>query len=707
MKAAQVLFWKEIGESAKWAAMGALALAIGLAYAAYHAVDGMDDANILSLVWSGINMTMALGAPMMGVGLACLQILPERTRDRWAFFIHRPADRFALFAGKGVAGISLLLAATVIPFVGASLWASTPGHIAGPFDWGMTEAGFADIAVGIVFYFAGLLAAVRPACWYGSRLIPIPAAIVCAVLCSVVPEFWQALAITVLFGVVLGSAAWDSFRMESGDHFGKLAGRSSLGATLAVGIALTGFVVVAVLVSAWQAVQPPHLESTGLAWTSTPQTTEDGQVVRERRKIVAGIVMADVVGLGDVNYNPISVGDPQKWLASHPLFDMQDIDTRLRPVSERLPRYDETARYATVVDTQFYGHMDDPIIRYVRDGLITLYSERSRTLVGAIGTHGYRSAHTDLEATQAGPFSVNIDAIVNLPSIIAAQDAIYSIGATALSPMLTGTDAGQARDISMVQVDVHSKPMTLIVIATSTAFHIFGGPWQTVTLPRHYNTDLYNSVSLGVTGSGRFVLCYQHGAGGARATAPSYIEVYDNDGNRLSGHSVAAESATGWASIEHTETSSTERLNGFLDGIVAPAVIVPVEGALSLVNNSPEARDSAAKTVGSLWFLPFLAGSAIAGLICALITWRIARCCAFGRGLTWAWVIGNVFLSWIGVLVMIALRPIPVREPCDGCGIPRVVTREACEHCGSSWPALKRDGTEIFDEPSERVRLAV
>ena len=36
-------------------------------------------------------------------------------------------------------------------------------------------------------------------------------------------------------------------------------------------------------------------------------------------------------------------------------------------------------------------------------------------------------------------------------------------------------------------------------------------------------------------------------------------------------------------------------------------------------------------------------------------------------------------------------------HPCPSCGRKRVVTREACEHCGAAFGRPIQDGTEIFD----------
>jgi hypothetical protein len=46
---------------------------------------------------------------------------------------------------------------------------------------------------------------------------------------------------------------------------------------------------------------------------------------------------------------------------------------------------------------------------------------------------------------------------------------------------------------------------------------------------------------------------------------------------------------------------------------------------------------------------------------------------------------------------MLVLQEWPARVSCPACRKLRVVTREACEHCGAPHAAPAPDGTEIFE----------
>jgi hypothetical protein len=75
----------------------------------------------------------------------------------------------------------------------------------------MTLPWLADILTGLVYYFAGMLAAQREARWYGSRCLGLAAGLFCSVLVWTLPQFWQALLAILLVGGLVATAAWGSF----------------------------------------------------------------------------------------------------------------------------------------------------------------------------------------------------------------------------------------------------------------------------------------------------------------------------------------------------------------------------------------------------------------------------------------------------------------------------------------------------------------
>ena len=62
-------------------------------------------------------------------------------------------------------------------------------------------------------YFAGLLVALRPARWYGSRILPLAAALPLPFLngSGAIPEFWQVAALSLIVCVVYVTAGYGAF----------------------------------------------------------------------------------------------------------------------------------------------------------------------------------------------------------------------------------------------------------------------------------------------------------------------------------------------------------------------------------------------------------------------------------------------------------------------------------------------------------------
>jgi hypothetical protein len=85
-------------------------------------------------------------------------------------------------------------------------WASAPGHIAAPFYWSMTRPAWCNWVALPLVYVGAFLSGIRPGRWFGSRLVPLVAAIALALLAANLP--WISLALgTSLLGIALGLVA--------------------------------------------------------------------------------------------------------------------------------------------------------------------------------------------------------------------------------------------------------------------------------------------------------------------------------------------------------------------------------------------------------------------------------------------------------------------------------------------------------------------
>lgn len=171
---------KELKVNLKWALLGCVAWSVCLfAYAWNSAPPTVAYRGMLSFSAQAVTVLLF---PLVGFLLGLVQMLPESRRDAWAFLVHRPLSRGRIFASKAAAGLLLYFAAVLLPALAFLVWMLRPDALALPFEWRMLLPASADLATGAIYYFAGLLVAMRQARWVGTRLWPLFAAVVVSVL---------------------------------------------------------------------------------------------------------------------------------------------------------------------------------------------------------------------------------------------------------------------------------------------------------------------------------------------------------------------------------------------------------------------------------------------------------------------------------------------------------------------------------------------
>jgi hypothetical protein len=119
-------------------------------------------------------LSLVLGGLALALGLR--QSAWEASRGTYLFLLHRPVSREWIFLIKIASGIGLGLLATLVPVAVYAWWAATPGHHASPFEWSMTVPAWHACAWFVPLYLAAFLTGIRPARWFGTRLLPLLAA---------------------------------------------------------------------------------------------------------------------------------------------------------------------------------------------------------------------------------------------------------------------------------------------------------------------------------------------------------------------------------------------------------------------------------------------------------------------------------------------------------------------------------------------------
>jgi hypothetical protein len=126
---------------------------------------------------------------VFAVALGLRQSAWEGGHGLYLFLLHRPLRRDTIFRTKLATGAGLLLACGTLPFLWFTAWAATPRHHPSPFEWSMTGRAWGVYLGMPVLYLSAFLSGLRPASWFGTRLLPAVAGAGFVVLVAALPWF--------------------------------------------------------------------------------------------------------------------------------------------------------------------------------------------------------------------------------------------------------------------------------------------------------------------------------------------------------------------------------------------------------------------------------------------------------------------------------------------------------------------------------------
>jgi len=126
----------------------------------------------------------------LAIALGLRQSAWEPSQGTALYFLHLPLRRRTLFLTKLVTGIGLQLVCTLLPILVYASWAAMPGTHPGPFEWSMTGPALCVWLVMPLVYLGAFASGIRPARWFGSRLLPLLSVAIPALLLEFVPYWW-------------------------------------------------------------------------------------------------------------------------------------------------------------------------------------------------------------------------------------------------------------------------------------------------------------------------------------------------------------------------------------------------------------------------------------------------------------------------------------------------------------------------------------
>ena len=146
---------------------------------AFDWVPGMPDGmEFPPFVGAQFSSFFALLTGIFAIALGFRQTAWESSQGTFLFLLHRPISRQAVFFIKLATGLLILVSCAAVPILIYGWWAATPGQIASPFRWSWTLSSWCIIGSTAPAYLGAFLSGLRPARWFGTRLLPLAAAVI-------------------------------------------------------------------------------------------------------------------------------------------------------------------------------------------------------------------------------------------------------------------------------------------------------------------------------------------------------------------------------------------------------------------------------------------------------------------------------------------------------------------------------------------------
>jgi ABC-type transport system involved in multi-copper enzyme maturation permease subunit len=160
----------------------------------------------IPFVSDGFTKLYVLVIGALAIALGVKQAAGEGRRDTYYFLLHRPAARRNIFATKLGVGSGFVLIVGGLLVLLYAVWAAIAGKVPAPFYWSMTAGAWQIWLCMPLLYLGAFLSGIRPARWFGTRLMPLAAASFAAFLIAMAPWWWlTAVALAVCAAIIVVS----------------------------------------------------------------------------------------------------------------------------------------------------------------------------------------------------------------------------------------------------------------------------------------------------------------------------------------------------------------------------------------------------------------------------------------------------------------------------------------------------------------------
>ena len=682
----KAIFWKEIRENLKWGALGFIVFSLALALAWTKTINpsGQTDESTSYLLSSAILMATSLCPVILAGALGFLQIVPEQRRDRWAFLVHRPVERGAIFWGKAAAGMSLYFAAMLVPWAVMCWVASMPGHAAGPFDWRMSLAGTADILAGSLFYFAGIITALRQARWLGSKWLALAGAAWADSAVTGATHFSAACGWIAVMGIALAVAARGNF-LRNGITSSQPAISSA-----------AQFVVFTLGMLTLTQFATEFTKSVASGGRGNPAVTGDYRINNDGELVKIVIAGSEVRRIEDLNGNDLHIPREEltRYLADMPRRVEFGIDDRdHEQVAYRYyNRYFEPA-----------GGAAGEVWFYVRSKrMLEGYDTENRALLGYLAPDGYHPASMGEPASRfsqefpTGQYQSSFDRVeldgtrlywvdyvgLHVRQLAELQDPLDYRGGITMAP-------------SRAAYNADSKFTGAVALKDGIYFYQSADATPLFHVPYARDIGTWSAISVAMIGNGQHYMVEYVPTNEEQEKADGKLPVY------FYRYSAAGVLEKQWELPALDFVRVKVRWTTYLWSAAIPFGKQLYDAAdtwIQKANGSAMAATEWKFLYIRRWPATRLSWlvSVFAGLVCAGIAfWKVRPHGLHGLEMA-GWLVFVFFGGLAGLLVFLSLKEWPAHVGCPSCAQKRVVVLENCEHCGAGWKKPVFDGTEIF-----------
>ncbi len=146
--------------------------------------------NWSSVLHSDLNDSLWMLPFGFAILLALVQTLADSFQGTWGYLLHLPPGRRWMISSKLLVGGGAYLGCTGVFLSGCVLIGYMRQTEVHPFRWSMMSVYVQITLIGMLVYLATFLTGLRPARWYGSRLLPLAGCSLLVWGLIGVPQWW-------------------------------------------------------------------------------------------------------------------------------------------------------------------------------------------------------------------------------------------------------------------------------------------------------------------------------------------------------------------------------------------------------------------------------------------------------------------------------------------------------------------------------------